>query len=223
MQATCFEVDGQTRSVLAGVAPSYHEAVRELGYGEAGGEFLRTLPVSTPHLDRVRQNFGKHAEAMILQTARVEATPWEAALEAFLDRVEPHELDWWLGGSAALAVRGLSVVPRDFDVVIAERDAEQLGSVLLEHLDEPVTPGHWFCRWWGRAFLHARIEWVGGVDERADQPTVSDFGPTAASRLETVAWRGHALRVPPLELQLEVSRRRGLTNRAEEIERTLNI
>ena len=92
---------------------------------------------------------------------------------------------------------------------------------MLDYLIEPVTQVNWFCRWWGRAFLYARIEWVGGVDERADQPTVSDFGSTAARRLETVSWQGHAIRVPPLDLQREVSQRRGLTNRVAQIERAL--
>jgi len=41
----------------------------------------------------------------------------------------------------------------------------------------------------------------------------SDFGPVAASRLETVTWEGWQLRVPPLDLQRAVSERRGLTTR----------
>lgn len=203
----CREAEGQIEFVLSEVAPIYHQAVRDLGYSEVANEFRRTLPVSTPLLERICKNFGHYAEEMILQTARVYTVPWEKALHAFLDRVEPHNLDWWLGGSAALAIRGFDVAPRDFDIVIDDRGAQQLGSILLEHLVEPVTPVEWFCNWWGRAFLYARIEWVGGVDSRADHPEISDFGPTAASRLETVEWRGRPIRVPPLELQLEVNRR----------------
>lgn len=48
-----------------------------------------------------------------------------------------------------------------------------------------------------------------------------DQGPIAASRLEVIRWRGYDIRVPPLELQLEVSRRRGLGERVAIIERAL--
>jgi len=122
----------------------------------------------------------------------------------------------------ALAVRGLDIAPRDIDLSVSDADAHRLGAALLDHLVEPVspTPG-WFCNWFGRAFLHARVEWVGGVDERADCPYVSDFGPTAAACVQTVTWHGYGLRVPPLDLQLDVSRRRGLTGRVAAIERAL--
>lgn len=221
MKATSHVVDHHIEFVLSDVAPMYHQAIRDLGYSETANEFRRILPATTPHLDRICRNFEQYAQEMVLQTARVHAPPWEQALHAFLQRVEPHHLDWWVGGSAALAIRGLEVTPRDFDIVIDNRGAQHLGHILLDYLIEPVTPVDWFCTWWGRAFLYARIEWVGGVDERADQPAISDFGPTAARRLETVMWNGHSIRVPPLELQLEVSKRRGLMSRVEQIERVL--
>src|SRR5690242_4544986 len=49
-------------------------------------------------------------------------------------------------------------------------------------------------------------------------PDVTDFGSLAASRLEVVRWRGHEVRVPPLDLQLEVSKRRGLIDRVAKIQ-----
>lgn len=158
---------------------------------------------------------------MVLQTARVQPVPWEQALQAFLDLVEPFAINWWLAGSAALAVRGLDIAPRDFDIVVNDAGAQTLGVVLQGYLVEPVSNVDWFCNWWGRAFLHARFEWVGGVDERADTPVISDFGPSAASQLECVNWHGRMLRVPPLDLQLEVSKRRGLSDRVEQIEQLL--
>jgi hypothetical protein len=46
-----------------------------------------------------------------------------------------------------------------------------------------------------------------------DVPLPCDFGPVAASRLETVTWEDWQLRVPPLDLQRAVSQRRGLADR----------
>lgn len=96
--------------------------------------------------------------------------------------------------------------------------AVQLGDALADVLIEPAIPvTDWICRWWGRAFLKARIEWVGGVEHRVDEPFVTDFGPAAARRLEEVTWNGRILHVPPLELQLQSCERRGLEDRASQI------
>ena len=68
--------------------------------------------------------------------------------------------------------------------------------------------------------LHERIDahrqqaWV-------DAPEPSDFGPTAWRRRERLAWCGIDLAVPALDLQLAVTRRRGLTERAARIEESL--
>ena len=76
--------------------------------------------------------------------------------------------------------------------------------------------------YWGRAFLTARLEWIGAPKARVDSPSPSDFGPIAASRLETVTWEGWQLRVPPLDLQRAVSQRRGLTTRVALIDAILS-
>jgi hypothetical protein len=50
-----------------------------------------------------------------------------------------------------------------------------------------------------------------------DIPEPSDFGPFAAKNVDIVNWNGYELRVPPLELQLRQSERRGLTERIKKI------
>jgi hypothetical protein len=162
--------------------------------------------------------FARCAQELLDQTARRRPARWEEALATLLDRAAG--VDWWLGGSAALAVRGLAVAPRDLDLVTSAAGAEELARRLADLLVEPLTVSEgWIATHFARAFAGARIEWAGAVSAAADDGGVTDFGPTAAVRLETVAWRGHALRVPPLELQLEVARRRGLHDRVAEIER----
>jgi hypothetical protein len=217
---TLYETVGdQTAFILADLEPQYHQVAQELAYAPHPKGFAKVYPADTPDLDRIYQQFAHAAEALILQSARVVPVPWEQALHTFLDLVADEPIDWWLGGSAALAVRGLPVTPRDFDLIVDDNGAQQLGRCLGNDLIEPVIPVQgWFCRWWGRAFLQARFEWVGGVSAAADQPTVSDFGPTAAQRLETIRWQGRTIRVPPLDLQLQVSRRRGFIERAAQIQ-----
>jgi len=159
---------------------------------------------------------------MVLQAARVRPAPWEAALDDVLRRTDGSGVDWWLGGSAALAVQGVAVQPRDIDLVADAAGALRLGELLEDALVEPVAPVvDWVCEWFGRAFVGARVEWVGGVRARADKPELGDFGAAAQRSLETVVWRGHRLRVAPLALQLAVTERRGLAKRADAIRSVL--
>jgi hypothetical protein len=216
-------VEGEEiRFLVCDLDERYHQAVRELGFQLTDAGFARSFPAGSPHLDRIYANFESHIDELILQAAGARPVPWESALDTYLRRVEGQGIDWYLVGSGALAVRGAPVRSGDLDIVVNEEGAQRLGDLLLEYLVEPVVPVHdWFCSWWGRAYLGARVEWVGGVDERADTPLVSDFGPTAAARLQTVTWRGCVIRVPPLNLQREVCQRRGLTERVGQIDRML--
>ena len=223
MKTIC-KTEGTTTSfIITELDAAYHDSVRELYFVPIEGGFAKSYPADTPHLDRIYQNFARYAKEMVLQTAQVHPAPWDKALFAFLQAIEGQQIDWWLTGSAPLAVRGLDITPRDLDLVVDDASAVKLGELLLDHLVEPVlpTPG-WIGNWFGRAFLHARVEWVGGIHASVDTPHVSDFGPTAASRLDVVRWRGKAIRVPPLDLQLQVNERRGLTERVEKIEHLLN-
>ena len=71
--------------------------------------------------------------------------------------------------------------------------------------------------------MDACLEWVGGVKDVFDTPYISDSGPTATRMLEIVNWNGAEIRVPPLELQLQVNERRGLIDRVEKIKRYQKI
>jgi hypothetical protein len=213
----------ETRFIMADLEPAYEKVLQDLQYPRCEDGFGRAFPSDTPHLDRIYLNFQRYAKEMLLQAAGVHPVPWEQALTAFLQIVEHQNIDWWLTGSAALSVRGMDIVPHDFDLVVDDAGAQRLGELLLPYVYEPVVPVHdWICNWFGRAFLYARFEWVGGVHATMDEHGVSDAGPTAASRLDTVIWHGKEVRLPPLDLQMDVSERRGLTDRVEMIQRLVS-
>lgn len=198
---------------LVDVPAALVSSVEKAGFAAAGGHWAKRFPAGTPHLDRAFDTFARLIGPLLRQSAGLDPVPWAPTLDEVCRRLTPAGVDWWLTGSAALAVRGIPVTPGDLDLVVADADAHRVGDLLLDGLVEPVAPADWFCAWWGRAMLGARVEWVGGVGPAADDPAPTDFGPTAAARLEPVRWRGHDLRVPPLTLQRSVSVRRGLHDR----------
>jgi hypothetical protein len=222
MKTLCKSEGASTSFIIADLDPRYHQAARELYYQPVKEGFAKSYPADTPHLERIYCNFERYAEEMVLQAAGEHPAPWDASLAAYLEMIEEQEVDWWLCGSGALAVRGLDVRPHDLDLVVDGAMARRLGHLLLDYLVEPALPSSgWIADWFGRAFLYARLEWVGDVHDDVDTPQPCDFGPLAARRLEVVHWQGYEVRVPPLELQLQVSERRGLTSRAAMIRRLL--
>jgi hypothetical protein len=223
MKTLCRTEGEKTYFIITDVHTCYYDTLRSLNFIQVEDGFAKAFPAGSPHIDNNYQNFARYAEELILQAAGVHPVPWEQALLAFIARVKYRpDINWWLAGSTALAVRGLKVMPRDIDLILDDAGAHQVGELLLDCLIEPVQDSRgWISNWFGRAFLHARIEWVGSVDVNVDTPEISDLGPTAASRLETISLRGHEIRVPPLDLQLQVSERRGLAERVEKIKRAM--
>ena len=193
-------------------------AVRKAAFTEVGDHWVRAFPPDVPHLDVAWANFQRLIEPALRQIAGLAPVPWRETLSEVSRRLNGAGVDWWLTGSAALAVRGLPLTPVDLDLVVADGDAHRVGELLLDGLIEPVSPADWFCRWFGRAVLGARVEWVGGVGPAADEPEVTDFGLVAAGSLETLRWEGEEIRVPLVGLQRAVSVRRGLADRVRLID-----
>lgn len=219
MRTSRLDADGRTYFVLADLDPVERAAARELAFEDLDGELAKAFPRDARYLDEAYDGFRRCATAMLRQTAGLDRVPWEEALAAFLEVVRHREVRWWLAGSAALAVRGLAVAPRDIDVITDGPGARALGGLLAPHMVEPVVQNDgWIAEWWGRAFPGARLEWLGDVRPGMDQPEPLDYGPAAAARLDRVTWRGYQIGVPPLRLQLAVAHRRGLADRAQLIE-----
>lgn len=211
---------------IAFVAKELTERERDAAYAlewfDIGEGVGTTFPPQTKYLDLAYEHFEQYAARLLRQRAGLESIPWEDALGRTLATLSELDIEWYLVGSTALAVRGIDTVPGDIDLVTDATGARTLEKVLSDYLVQPLvhTPD-WIADWFARAFLGACVEWVGAVNATADQPDPSDFGPTAASRLETVRWRGHMVPLPPLDLQLKVNRRRGRFERVTRIENWL--
>lgn len=194
--------------------PPLETALEQLWWERCAGGWRRSFVCPAAQAAPAFGNLERLLEPMLAQAAGLEPVPWQDALAEVCSRFGPAGVDWWLAGSAALAVRGAPLSPGDLDLIVSGPDSIRAGSLLADGLIEPVVHGEWeLSQWWGRAFVHARIEWAGGVTAAADEPEITDFGPAAAAALQVVRWRDWDIRVPPLALQRAVSLRRGLPGR----------
>jgi hypothetical protein len=144
--------------------------------------------------------------------------PWEKALELFCQRVQNSGLSWWLTGSCAACIRGVDLNPHDVDIIIDSKHCSLVEDMFAQEIIEPLrdTSG-WVTKDFGVIFLKARIDIASDPSPKIDLPQPSDCGPYALANLETVNWHGYDIRVPPLELQIDINKRRGRTERAEKI------
>lgn len=196
--------------------PRLSDVLVKMGFTRVGGDLERSFPDSQ-RIPAVFDNFSRHIEEMVRHQTGESEPPWEVALREVLKRLEGR-VDWWLSGSAALAVRGIDIVPKDIDLVVA--DARETGEALADILVEPVRemPG-WLAGWFGRAFHGALVEWVADVDPEVDSQGPHEQGPEAQRALEDVLWQGHRIRCTPLRLQLAVAERRNRLEAAERIKK----
>lgn len=122
-----------------------------MGFQPREDAFVRLFPDSDD-VPRIFGNFSAHIDEMIRCKSGDTQPQWEHALELVDERLTGH-IDWWLSGSAALAVRGIDVRPRDIDLVVD--DARRVGHLLNDILVEPVTRMHG----WDRRLVRARVRW----------------------------------------------------------------
>jgi hypothetical protein len=189
------------------------QALGDLYFLREDDGYAKRFPAGS-FTDAILERFREALMPLLRQTARLDAVPWREALRDAVRRLDGAGIDWWLAGSAALAVRGLQIEPRDIDLVISDTDARRAAEAFEDVLIEPaVETDGWISRWFGRAWLGARVEWVAGVSPAVDEPLPSDFGPAAAATLTEIEWEHAVVRVPSIELQREVSARRGLADR----------
>jgi hypothetical protein len=205
------------RFVLTDIEPNLQRSVEAFEFTPSEAGFERRF-AATPNVETIFDRFTASIEKMLRQHAGLERTPWQDAVRRFSHAA--MGMDWCLVGSAALAVRGIDVTPGDVDIVVASTDFTRVAQVLDDHLVEPPSDNGdgWVARWFCRAFLDARVEFIAGVHDWVDTPSPADFGPVAWTRRESVRWEGIDLFVPPIDLQLAVSKRRELADRVREIE-----
>lgn len=200
------DVDDGVEFVLLDVPQKHQPGLQSLYWQNIGGGWRKTFVGAADHqVEAAFTNLQRLFEPALLMASGEQLVPWQEALLQVCDRLTAGGVDWWLTGSAALAVRGAPLVPGDLDLVVGDCDARRVGDLLIDGLVEPVGRAAWpLSSWWGRAVVEARVEWLGGVLPGADEPSVTDFGPAAAAALETVQWRHREIRVPPLRFQRAV-------------------
>ena len=209
--------------VISEYPDEYKKILESQFYSFKDENFVKKYPKNIDNIEKVKDNFKNYAEEMFLQMGYFKEVKWEETLLSFIDKVKAYDIDWWLTGSCALCVRGIPILPHDVDIMLNSKDIDKIKSIFSDYIVEPITSSKgWVVDYFGVLFLNARIDLAFDPQEFVDKPEPSDFGLYAMNNIETIKWNSKIVRVPPLELQLQVNRRRKRYDRVKAIEDHLN-
>lgn len=215
-----FKEDDKNISFVVSKYPDEYKNILESQYYSLEYEnYVKHYPKNIDNIEKVKINFKNYAEEMFLQMGYFKKVQWESSLLAFINKVNGYDIDWWLTGSCALCVRGISVIPHDIDIMLNSKDINKIKYIFSDYIVEPIIPTKgWVVDYFGALFLDTRIDLAFDPQEFVDKPEPSDFGLYAMKNIEKVMWNGNIIKVPPLELQLQANRRRERYDRVKAIE-----
>lgn len=220
MHASTYTERGLVYYKLTDVPP---ECIAELSseyFRQEGGAFIRDFPADAPGMAQAAANFTRYAVQMYDPARRSDPERWQDALAWFCERLAGTGLDWFLTGSVPLALRGLPLQPGDVDVIFPDSAClPHIRGLFTEEVVQPIAPcGDWIALGHGSVFHRAVVHMTFETAASLDEPEPSDAGPYAAACCEDFRWRGHTLKLTPLELSLNINRRRGRLDRVRLIE-----
>jgi hypothetical protein len=200
----------------------YENVLKMCFYQNDGNSYIKRFPKDTKYIEKIKSHFLNNAQEMFDQLGYFKPIPWEKALLEFVKRVGT-DIDWWLTGSCAACIRGIPLEPHDVDIMVDSKDVERISDIFSDYLIEPIIDTNgWLTKDFGVIFLYARIDIASDPQDSLDDPEPVDCGPYAKRNLEELVWNGYIIKIPPLELQLNVNRRRERHDRVELIEEYMN-
>ncbi|MCX7746606.1 MAG: hypothetical protein N2645_06930 [Clostridia bacterium] len=201
----------------------YENVLKMCFYQTDGKSYFKSFPRSTKNIEIIKENYLMNAEEMFSQLGYFRPIPWEKALLEFIKRLEGIKIDWWLTGSCAACIRGIPLNPHDVDIMISSKHVNELSEIFADCIVEPIVDTNgWLTKDFGVIFLHARIDIASDPQSCLDEPEPVDCGPYAKANLEKVMWQGYEIKVPPLNLQLNVNKKRERLDRVALIQSYIN-
>lgn len=104
-------------------------------------------------------NFTKYGELSIKQQLKMEPTPWETALNDFIKEAKKLDVDWYVHGSAAMALCEIDVTPKDINIIFPNySDFDIVRNHFCKYAISPIERcDNWVMSGLGSIFMNASI------------------------------------------------------------------
>ena len=183
-------------------------------YWPVESSFLKQY-ANVPDMEIIAGNFQKHGVESLEQLLNIQPAPWEQALSAFIEKLAGTGIRWYIHGSAAMAIWGIDVAPRDLNIIFPDlSDFDRIRQLFLGETIYPIERCEgWIMGGLGGLFVHANIglAFMNATDVPFDM-----------SQLKEVDWMGWKIAISPLEWLKRDNENYGRSERVELIERFLN-
>ncbi len=192
-------------------------------YWQVENSFLK-LYANVPDMEIIAGNFEKHGVESLEQLLKIRPAPWEQALSALIEKLAGTGIRWYINGSAAMAIWGIDVAPRDLNIMFPDlSDFDRVRQLFLGETIYPIERcDSWVLAGLGGLFVHANIGLAFRNAPDVSQPKELDWMGRDMSQLMEVEWMGRKVVVSPLEWLRRDNQDLGRPDRVELIERFMN-
>lgn len=200
--------------VVSDVPEEYRSRLVDDLYWPVEHSFLKQWG-NDPDMEIIAGNFITHGVESLEQLLKIRPAPWKQALSAFIEKLVGTGIRWYIHGSAAMAIWGIDVVPRDLNIIFPDlSDFDRVRQLFLAETIYPIElcPG-WLMGGLGGLFIHANIglAFMNATDVLFDM-----------SQLKEVDWMGEKIAISPLEWQRRDNQNYGRGERVELIKSFMN-
>lgn len=174
------------------VEQAYWDYFKNELWWQVGNHFIKTYD-NVQDFSYCAENFAKYGETAIQQQLKIIPAPWEKALNFLVPGMKKLEVDWYVHGSAAMALWGIAVEPKDLNVIVPNySDYEKVRDHFFSLAIRPFERcENWLMSGLGDIFVEATIGFAFCNQE---------LEPYDLSKLEKIVYKGEEVYISSLEM-----------------------
>ena len=175
-----------------GVDERYWEYFKGSLWWQLGDNFIKQYD-NVKDFEHCAENFTKYGEIAIKQQLKLLETPWRKALDLFIPEMKKAGVDWYIHGSAAMALWGIKAAPKDINIIVPNySDFDRVREHFYRFAIKPIERcENWVMSGGGEIFMEASIGiWVHN----------KEYEPYDMSKLEKIVYNGENICVSSLEM-----------------------
>lgn len=182
---------------------------------QIGSSFIKSFD-NVQNFHYCAKNFDKYGEISIKQQLKILPAPWEKALDLFACEMEKTGADWYVNGSAAMAIWGIDVVPKDVNIIIPNySDFDKVRNHFCKFAIRPIERcDNWLMSGLGTVFMEAAV----GIAFHN-----KELEPYDMSKLGKAVHNGKNIYIESLENLRRDNENFGRTERVKAIEEKMNL
>jgi hypothetical protein len=204
MKCYCIETDEKFIYCVENAENKFIDNIEHAWFKKDCNKFIKEYPININDKEILKLNFSRIGESMFKNEGS-----WEKSLEIFSEKCLHNNIEWYIMGSIVEAMLGISVKPRDIDIVTHVRDFYKIKELFIEYLIEPFIDnrGTWVVQYFGRICIDGIM-----LDIIADEKLNNEN-----YFYENIIWKKYNLKIVPIKKRYEVEIQRKRIERIEKI------